>query len=398
MPSPRAHGVPFNPNRMEQRNGRIDRHGQRFGTVDIFHFASAAGEDHTLGQDHSFLSRLATKVNDIRDELGSVSSVLAERVEARMLRDGNPSLDVDSLVTEWHDRARTDLERIKQEFSADIARIREQYRTSIDELDLTPTSVQRAVEVALRIENQPPLRPSNLERAGGSVQVFAIDDLAGTWGETLAGLRNEVEDFRLSVTFDPEIANGHHDVAYLHLGHPLVARYLRTLRAQVWGASVDRKINRVTVRYAAVTEPVAVAHARVVINGADGSILDEVIEPAAVRVGGRQGRFNVGETRAAVAFAGSQPVPGHVCDLYADQWSRVRTPLQDALEARAQEVLDQRSRRMNDKRTREEKRLRGTLTDLQSSIERRLNELEQSRARGAVKAVRYGRAPAVRCR
>ena len=154
--------VPFNPNRMEQRNGRIDRHGQRFGTVDIFHFASAAGEEHTLGQDHSFLSRLATKINDIRDELGSVSSVLAERVEARMLRDGNPSLDVDSLVTEWHDRARTDLERIKQEFSADIARVREQYQTSVDELDFAPTSVQRAVEVALRIEINPRYDLQNL--------------------------------------------------------------------------------------------------------------------------------------------------------------------------------------------------------------------------------------------
>ena len=95
-------------------------------------------------------------------------------------------------------------------------------------------------------------------------------------------------------------------------------------------------------------------------------------------MGGRQGRLNVGETRAAVTSAGSQPVPDHVRDLYTDQWSRVLTPLQDALEARSQEVLAQRSRRMNDKREREEQRLRGTLTDLQSSIEHRLIELEQS--------------------
>ena len=370
--------VPFNPNRMEQRNGRIDRHGQRAGTVDIFHFASATGEDHALGHDHSFLSRLAEKVNDIRDDLGSVSSVLAERVEARMLREGNPSLDVDDVVAEWHDRARTDLERLKREFTAEIADVQEQYRTSVEELELTPASVQRAVEVALRIEDQPPLRRSTLDRPGGSVQVFEVDDLAGTWGETLAGLRNEVEDFRLPVTFDPAIANGHHDVAYLHVGHPLVARCLRTLRAQVWGAAVDRKINRVAVRYAAVSEPVAVAHARIVVNGADGTTLDEVIEPAAVRVGGRQGRLNVGETREAVQFAGSQPVPDRVRDLYADQWNRVRPALQEALEARAGEVREQRERRMDEKQSREEQRLRGTLTDLRSSIQHRLDELDQS--------------------
>lgn len=44
-------------------------------------------------------------------------------------------------------------------------------------------------------------------------------------------------------------------------------------------------------------EPIAIGHARIVVNGSDGSTLDEVIEPAAVRVGGRQGRLNVGETQ-----------------------------------------------------------------------------------------------------
>ena len=370
--------VPFNPNRMEQRNGRVDRHGQKSNTVDIFHFASAAGEDDALGYDHSFLLRLAEKVNDIRDDLGTVSSVLAERVEARMLREGDHSLDVEDFIALRRDQARVDLERLRNQFSADIGRVRQQYSTSIEELDMTPASVQRAVEVAFLIEGQPPLRPSTLARADGSVPVFEIDDLAGTWGEMLIGLHNEVEDFRLPVTFDPQIANGHQDVAYLHVGHPLVARCLRTLRAQVWGAAVDRKINRVAVRYADVGKPVAVAHARVVVSGADGATLDEVIEPAAVRVAGRHGRLNVGETRAAVTSASSQPVPESVSGLYADQWSSVQPALQSALKARADEMLEQRSRAIDAKRYDEEQRLRGTLEDLRSSILRRLDELEQS--------------------
>src|SRR6185312_14737227 len=32
--------IPWNPNRMEQRNGRIDRHGQRASEVKIYHFVS----------------------------------------------------------------------------------------------------------------------------------------------------------------------------------------------------------------------------------------------------------------------------------------------------------------------------------------------------------------------
>jgi len=370
--------VPFNPNRMEQRNGRIDRHGQSSDTVDIFHFASAGAENDALAYDHSFMWRLAKKVDDIRDDLGTVSSVLAERVEANMLREGNHSLDVEDLIELRRDMARVDLERLKQQFSEEITQVRDQYRTSVAELDLTPTSVQRAVEVALRIEDQPPLRRSLLERSDGNVAVFEVGDLAGTWGETLTGLHNEVEDFRLPVTFDPQVAKGHQDVAYLHVGHPLVARCLRTLRAQVWGAAVDRKISRVAVRYADVSEPLVIAHARVVVNGADGSTLDEVIEPAAVRVGGRQGRLNVGDTHAAVISAGLQPVPEHVRSRYLDQWNRVRPALQNALETRSTEMREQRGRAIDAKRTKEEQRLRVTLEDLRSSILRRLKELEES--------------------
>ncbi len=34
--------IPWNPNGMEQRNGRIDRHGQQADEVDIFHFVPGA--------------------------------------------------------------------------------------------------------------------------------------------------------------------------------------------------------------------------------------------------------------------------------------------------------------------------------------------------------------------
>ena len=32
--------IPWNPNRMEQRNGRIDRHGQKADQVRVLHFVS----------------------------------------------------------------------------------------------------------------------------------------------------------------------------------------------------------------------------------------------------------------------------------------------------------------------------------------------------------------------
>ena len=36
--------IPWNPNVLEQRNGRVDRHGQKSKTVSIFHFVGAGFE------------------------------------------------------------------------------------------------------------------------------------------------------------------------------------------------------------------------------------------------------------------------------------------------------------------------------------------------------------------
>src|SRR5262249_49218280 len=116
---------------------------------------------------------------------------------------------------------------------------------------------------------------------------------------------------------------------------------------------------------------------RVVVHGADGSTLDEVIEPAAVRVRGRQGRLNVGDTRAAVVATTDVAPPAHIRDLYVGQWDRIRPALEDALRARADEVRDQRGRKMDAKRDAEEKRLRQTLIDLQAAMSKQLAEFER---------------------
>jgi hypothetical protein len=84
--------IPWNPNRMEQRNGRIDRHGQRAKEVDIFHFvgqgfdtARAASKVGDLEADLEFLMRAALKIETIREDLGKVGPVIAAQVEEAML-------------------------------------------------------------------------------------------------------------------------------------------------------------------------------------------------------------------------------------------------------------------------------------------------------------------------
>src|SRR5260370_41058355 len=73
--------IPWNPNRLEQRNGRIDRHGQRAPEVNIYHFVSSKFRDAPMGgdlnvgeleDDLGFLMRAVRKVESIRKDLGQV--------------------------------------------------------------------------------------------------------------------------------------------------------------------------------------------------------------------------------------------------------------------------------------------------------------------------------------
>lgn len=82
--------IPWNPNRLEQRIGRIDRHGQHAPEVNVFHFVAAGfregaevaeGSGASLVADLEFLYRAARKVQQIREDLGKVGPVIAAQVK-----------------------------------------------------------------------------------------------------------------------------------------------------------------------------------------------------------------------------------------------------------------------------------------------------------------------------
>ena len=80
--------IPWNPNRLEQRNGRVDRHGQTATEVLVHHCVSAGWETGGRGSlegDLDFLARVVQKVDQIRLDLGSAGPVIAAQIEEAML-------------------------------------------------------------------------------------------------------------------------------------------------------------------------------------------------------------------------------------------------------------------------------------------------------------------------
>ena len=115
--------IPWNPNRLEQRNGRVDRHGQRAPEVLIHHFVGAGYEDATPGSldgDLQFLAQAVRKVEQIRTDLGSVGPVIADQVTDAMLDRRSQPLDTSAAEATVAKRAMLKVER---DLAADLERL-----------------------------------------------------------------------------------------------------------------------------------------------------------------------------------------------------------------------------------------------------------------------------------
>lgn len=357
--------IPWNPNRMEQRNGRIDRHGQTAPKVLVHHLVSAGWETEGRGSlegDIDFLARVVKKVEQIRLDLGSAGPVIAAQIEEAMLgrrsslderplRGPDPRVEVLATQRRLHER---------------LATLRDELDDSRHKLHLTAERVQRLVQTALALAKQPALLP------GAEPGTWTVPALTESWGRAAVGLEHPAhKDLRRPITFDHDLARGRTDVVLAHLGHPLVRLSLALLRAEVWGTG--NHLHRVTLRYASssMEAPVAVAHGRLVITGATGHRLHEELIAAAVKlVGERPERLGVEQTEAALELASTVALPSTLSDRLIPSFAAATDALRAALEARASE----RTRRLQttlERHAREEQEhVAATLTELAATIER----------------------------
>jgi hypothetical protein len=237
--------VPWNPSRLEQRNGRLDRHGQA-RDVTVFHF-DAAGDD-----DIRFLAYVVGKVDTIRHDLGSVGEVFDAAFREQIVHGravGHRKLD--ESVEEARSRTTIITDDSEETGEAEMGRL----AALRGELDLDPDTLRTTLGTAIASGASGP----GLQEPGPDGRVLLAPSLPAAWRAVADDcLRLRRKDGALgpmpALAFDPaffvESVNGRsvyrarQDTALMHIAHPLIHRALVDLAQRRYTAESRWTVRR----------------------------------------------------------------------------------------------------------------------------------------------------------
>lgn len=381
--------IPWNPNRMEQRNGRVDRHGQQAPEVQIHHFvgrgfdtARTAGKVGDLEADLEFLMRAALKVETIREDLGKVGPVIAAQVEEAML---GRRTRLDTTRAEQEAEPVRRMLKFERKLREQLEKLAAQLHDTQYELNLTPEHVENVVRVGLELAGQPALIPCEVDGlwpdptgVRATCPVFRLPALSHSWASCADGLAHPHSKRIRPLVFDAALAAGRDDVVLAHLNHRLVQMCLRLLRAEVWSLGTQAthlsRVSACVVDDAVLTHPVVIAHGRIVVLGGDNHRLhEEIITAGGALVEGRFSRLNVGDTKAALTAATDTPAPAAIEARFQALWPKHREALLSALEARRVERTKNLEKNLDELAAKEATKITTVMTELQRAIQAELD-------------------------
>jgi hypothetical protein len=419
--------IPWNPSRLEQRNGRIDRTLQDAEEVRCHYFLYAdRSEDQVL-------DAVVRKVATVQRELGSLGAVLLGQLEqvlvsgiGKTTKRAVEQVGADaktSTVQSELETQRDDIEALR----AEVDRAGRRLESSRRILEVDPDSLRGVVEVGLTLSRAAPLKARGTTHDGRPT--YELPELERSWDKTLDSLRpprGRDEAFwewrqrpPLPITFHP-LTRLSEDAEQLHLAHPFVKRILDRFLAQGFGAHDLTRITTVVAPDESVVR--VIAYGRLTLFGAGAARLHDQLVPVAAAWSGEAAAVQPYKDRAtAVAaiakterlLAASSRVPNvtvqqrvkhHADVLFQTLWGHLEAEA-DALAVEARQGLAQRARRESDDLRallvrqrgaidRAESRLRqADLFELpdreqQRQVERDLQHLEHRRAQAADELVR----------
>ncbi|RCV58162.1 DISARM system SNF2-like helicase DrmD [Marinitenerispora sediminis] len=331
--------IPWNPNRLEQRNGRIDRHGQPAEYVDVLHFVPHGWQEASAGSledELGFLRIAAEKVERIREDLGSAGEIIAAQVEQKMLGRRSEWQETDVEIRRRAASGAAKL-RVEHDMRRELERLRDELTASRASLDLTPENLEHVVRTALRLAHRRDLIEAKPPE-GVRARCFRLPQLAGAWASARnSGLPHPVTGEERLITFDPDAVVGRNDLVLLHLKHRLVDLCLTLLRRELWsGGEYLRRVTARVVRTGTLRTPAVVIHGRLVLTGAAGTRLHEEVVAAGGRIDG--GRFVPATEQDVTSWltaATDEPAPESIRQGLGAVWPALEAPLREALGERA---------------------------------------------------------------
>jgi ERCC4-related helicase len=292
--------LPWNPARLEQRNGRIDRKLQPAPKVFCRYFRYTQREEDVV------LEALVRKTETIQRELGSAGRVIADRVTDRLTASGiakGRSRKLAEQIDAEGDDERVHLARSEMEeadgkrldkVKAEIDGLRRSLEKARVRVGVEPDELRQVVGIALQRAGFP------LEQAkggqAGTVATFALDPAHqafardGAWQDAFDDLRarrrarrERINEWRSkvpprSIAFAPPVLPDGRDadnVVQVHLEHRLVRRLLGRFLSQGFQSG----LNRACVIVGPGAQPRVVLLGRIALYGPGASRLHEEILP-----------------------------------------------------------------------------------------------------------------------
>jgi len=290
--------LPWNPGRIEQRNGRIDRKLQPASEVRCHYFVlPQRAEDRVLDV-------LVHKTETIKRELGSLAKVINDDIE-RHLKRGIRHQEADQLAQKI-DRADLDTERKRvvadeleaardrqEALQAQIEDCRNILATSRNWVQFAPRPFRDALSCALELLGAEPLSKGE-DEAGRSVWTFPPLDRKVqadlSWMSTLDTLRaprktdQKLAEWRKEAPIRPVVFEDRgvlsDDVVHLHLEQRVAQRLLARFRAQGF---VHHDLARACLAQVADSVPRVILLGRLALYGNGAERLHEEIVPVAAR-------------------------------------------------------------------------------------------------------------------
>lgn len=284
--------VPWNPTRMEQRNGRIDRKLQPNPEVYCYYFFYKQRPEDRI------LAALVRKTKTIREELGSLTQVIDGRLET-LMKSGirrkeigklEQAIESADLEKEHREAVESELEASRErqaDLRKQIDRLRDMLESSREAIGFSEDHFRSAVSSALQVLDAEPLKlQANGEGQGPARYRFpALDQRSSadpSWADTMDSLRaprpreqrfwdwRRTSPIRPVVFHDPgEVTD---EVVQLHLEQRVVQRLFGRFIAQGF---VHHDLSRACLAQSSDSIPRVILVGRLALYGQGGARLHE---------------------------------------------------------------------------------------------------------------------------